>query len=210
MSPINTFLDRVRDSVRSVINVIAVILNKVTFGKLSPDAVTITSLLAHFPIAWLLSQGYFGYSAILLIIFGLFDALDGALARLQDKSSAAGMLLDASTDRMKEVLLYIGASYALIDRGEQYFATWAVAACGGSLLVSYVKAKGETAVKDSNLSANEVNRLFQDGLMRFEIRMFTLVIGLALNQLAIVMVIIAVMAWLTAIDRLIKIKTKLK
>lgn len=198
-------IDAIRAVVRRVMRVVARGLNSATSGHLSPNFITIVSLLAHLPIAWLIAQGYFGYAALGIVVFGLFDTLDGELARLQGKASSAGMLLDATTDRMKEVLLYIGAAY--YDNG--YFATWAVVACGGSLLVSYVKAKGETAMSGGKLSANEVNRLFQDGLMRYEVRMFVLVVGLLVDQLAAALVIIAIASWLTAFSRLIKISRKL-
>lgn len=184
-------------------------LNTITRGKLSPNTVTIVGLLMHLPIAILIASGYFIYAAVLLVIFGLFDTLDGELARLQKRASAAGMLLDASTDRMKEVLLYTGSAYALACLGYIHGAAWAVAACGASLCVSYVKAKGETAVKDSHLSPHEINRLFQDGWGRFEIRMFTLIIGLLINQLFAVIIIITILSTLTALSRLIKISRKL-
>ena len=186
---------------------IAKALNTTTRGKVSPSSITIIGLLAHIPIAWLIATRYNNKAALLLVIFGLFDALDGALARLQGKASNAGMLLDAATDRMKEVLLYTGAAYALIAIGKPYWAVWAVVACGASIVVSYVKAKGETAVK--GLPPNEVNRLFQDGLMRFEIRMFVLVLGLLANQLAYALVFIAITSSLTAISRLRNIMKKL-
>lgn len=184
-------------------------LNKITFGKLHPNVVTIIGLLAHVGIAYLIAVGRLELAAGLLVFFGLFDALDGALAKLQNRASSAGMVLDATTDRMKEVLLYIGAAYYFIDIGTPKLAVWAVAACGGSLLVSYVKAKGETAVKDSGLSPNEVNRLFSDGLLRFEVRMFALVVGLLCGYLDVAVIVVAVLAWLTAFQRLLRITKKL-
>ena len=205
----NQLLDACRDVVRGFMRGIARFLNKVTGGRLSPNLVTIFGLLMHIPIAFLIAKGYFGYAAILLVIFGLFDTLDGELARLQKRTSAAGMLLDASTDRIKEVMLYVGSAYVLACMGYEYGAAWAVAACGASLCVSYIKAKGETAVKDSGLSANEINRLFQDGLGRFEVRMFILVIGLLINQLFASIIIITILSTYTAIERLIKISRKL-
>jgi hypothetical protein len=86
---------------------------------------------------------------------------------------------------------------------------WAVIACGASLSVSYVKAKGETAVAKSKLTASEVNRLLQDGLLRFEVRMFVLVIGLLSGRLILAVMVIAVMSTITALERLIKISRKL-
>ncbi len=184
-------------------------LNAATGGKLSPNTVTIIGLLAHIPIALLIAQGYYIWGAVLLAIFGLFDTLDGELARLQHRASSGGMLLDASTDRIKEVFLYMGVAFALIRTGQEYFAVWAVAACGASLCVSYVKAKGEMAVAERKLSPNEVNRLFQDGLLRFEIRMFLLIVGLLADQLAATLIVIALLSGYTAINRLVKITRQL-
>jgi len=188
----------------------AKIINSRSGGKITPNTITMTSLILHIPIALLIANGFYLYGAILLIIFGLFDALDGALARLQKKDGNAGMLLDASTDRMKEVLLYIGVAFALVSIGQEYWAVWAVSACGASICVSYIKAKGETAIAGGKLTANEVNRLFQDGLGRYEIRMFLLIIGLLLNQLGTALIAITILSTYTAFERLIKITRKLK
>lgn len=202
-------LDIIRDAVRGMMRTVAKALNSLTGGRLSPNMVTIVGLLAHIVIAWLIATEHNLKAAGLLVIFGLFDTLDGELARLQHKASSAGMLLDASTDRMKEVLLYTGAAYAITGGSRPRMAAWAVTALGASICVSYIKAKGETAVKDSNLSANEVNRLFADGLFRFEVRMAILVIGLLSDRLILAVVVIAVGASLTAISRLYRISRRL-
>ena len=202
-------LDTARDSVRSLMNQIARGLNRLSGGKLSPNAVTLFGFTMHLRIAYLIAIQQNYWAAGLLVVFGLFDALDGSLARLQGTANSAGMVLDASTDRMKEVILYTGAAYALIDQGQPKFAVWAVAACGASLCVSYVKAKGETAVQDSKLTPNQINRLFADGLMRFEVRMAVLIVGLLADRLAFAVVLIAVSSALTAFSRLIRITRKL-
>lgn len=210
MNAITRVLDHSRTAVRTFMERLAILLNRISGGKLSPDAVTLIGLLAHVPIAWLIAQDYLLLAAPLLVLFGLLDALDGALARFQKRASTAGMLLDATTDRMKEVVLYVGIAYWFIAHNQEAGAVWAVAAIGGSLLVSYVKAKGETAVASSGLPHATVNRMFQDGLMRFEVRIAFLVIGLLLNQLLPVTIFIAALSWLTAVDRLLTISRKLK
>lgn len=204
----NRLLDAVRDSVRKQIKEIAEMLNKATDGKLTPNMITITGLLAHFWIAYLITQEDFITSGILLVIFGLFDALDGQLARIQNKSSNAGMVLDAVTDRIKEVTLYTALAYYLANTNQPVLAVWAVVACGASLLVSYIKAKGETALTDSKLSANEKNRVFQDGIFRFEVRMFILVLGLLTGYVAESVMLIAVASSLTAAQRLMVVMRK--
>ncbi|MCA9332915.1 CDP-alcohol phosphatidyltransferase family protein [Candidatus Saccharibacteria bacterium] len=202
-------IEPVRKTVKSFMNRVAKDLDKLSGGKITPNFVTITGLLAHIPIAWLVATQEYMLAAVLLIIFGLFDTLDGALARQQKRESNAGMLLDASTDRFKEVLLYTGAAYSFIGTEFQYFAVWAVAACGASLSVSYVKAKGETAIAKSKLKTTEVNRKFQDGFLRFEVRMSLFVIGLIFNILPFIILVIAILSAYTAIDRLIKISKKI-
>jgi phosphatidylglycerophosphate synthase len=209
MDPVNGLLDLFRSIVRLFMHVIARGLNKLTRGRLSPNIITITALLMHIPVAYYIAIDRNLLAALLLVVFGMFDALDGELARLQKRASNAGMLLDASTDRMKETMLYIGAAYAISQGAHPSWAAWAVAACGASICVSYVKAKGETAVAGGRLSANEVNRLFQDGLFRFEVRMAILVIGLLADGLLTAVIVIALASTYTAFERLIKISRKL-
>lgn len=208
MQPVNHMLDLVRSHVKSFMTTIAKDIHTVSGGRVKPHHITLFGLGMHVVIAWLIATGYHILAALLLVIFGLFDALDGALARLQGKASNAGMLLDASTDRMKEVFLYTAIAYFLIGTDSLYWAPWAVAALGSSVLVSYIKAKGETAVA-GKVPANEANRLFQDGLMRFEIRMALLICGLLFSVLIPALVIITIGSAITAIGRLITISKKL-
>lgn len=203
-------IDPVRNGVRSFMGEIAKDLDRLSGGRISPNAITLVGLFAHVYIAWLIAFEANIWAALFLVIFGLFDTLDGQLARYQKRTSSAGMLLDATTDRMKEVLLYCGIAYAFLYNSRPEIAVWAVAACGGSLLVSYVKAKGEMAVKDSKLTPNEINRLFQDGFLRFEIRMFILVVGLLTGYVGFAVILIALLAWFTAIQRLYLISKKLR
>lgn len=209
MQSLYALIDACTRFVRQVMRKVAVVLNKLSGGKLNPNLITITGLLAHLPIAMLIATRHPLWAASLLVIFGLFDALDGELARIQGRDSSGGMLLDAVTDRMKEILLYIGAAYFFIVLNYPYFAVWAVAACGSSLLVSYVKAKGETAMKNSNLSPNEINRLFQDGLARFEIRILLFIIGLLTGLLFEMLIVITLLSTVTAVGRLVNIGRRL-
>lgn len=206
---LHTFLDTCRDLVRGFMRKVARGINKLTHGQVSPTSITMIALVAHVPIAWLIAIDQNTAAAVLLVFFGLFDTLDGELARLQGKAGDAGMLLDAATDRIKEVFLYCGAAYVLVAQGRPYFAVWAVAACGASLAVSYVKAKGETAVAGQNLTNQQVNRLFQDGFLRYEIRMFILFVGLLSGRLGIALVAIAVFSTFTAFGRLYRITSHL-
>ena len=204
----NRLLNILREAVRKQMKVIAKFIDSVSNGKVTPNMITITGLIAHIYVAWLITQESFVSAGLLLIVFGLFDALDGQLARLQKRASNSGMVLDAVTDRMKEILLYSAVAYFLVNSTNPVLAVWAVVACGASLLVSYTKAKGETALIDSKLSANEINRVFQDGIFRFEVRMFLLILGLFSGYITESIAVIAVFSFATAVQRLIVIMQK--
>ena len=186
-------------------------LNKATGGKLHPDAVTITGLLMHVPIAVLIARGDWIPAAIFLVIFGLFDTLDGDLARLQNRVTNTGGFLDATTDRMKEVLIYTGAAYAFALSDNPATAAWAAAACGASICVSYVRAKGETifATEGKNKSYVDLNKLFRDGLAPFEVRMFIFVVGLLSGYLVIAVAGLAVLSSFASLQRLWDIRKAL-
>jgi len=213
MLVMNQVVEAIRVRIRAIVRVCARILNRATGGRLSANTVTIVGTLAHIPIAVLIALGHFNIlAAVLLLIFGLFDTLDGELARLQNRASENGMLLDASTDRMKEVMLYAGIAYALAQGSHPTLAAVAVAACGASLCVSYIKAKGEAAVaaRGQAIPHATLNKLFKDGLLTFELRIFVLIVGLVAHQLAIVAGVIAVLASYTALQRLVRISKALR
>lgn len=181
----------------------AVVLNKLTHGRISPNAVTITGVIMHIPIAVLIGLHFWFTAAIFLVIFGLFDNLDGHLARLQNRVSNHGGFLDSTTDRFKEVLIYTGAAFALAAGPHPYMAAWAAAALGASLCVSYVRAKGETIFAvEKRKSYNELNKEFRDGMVSFEVRMFILLWGLVFGVLGPIILVIAILATVTALDRL--------
>lgn len=203
------FVNIARRVIRNLIKHLAVWLNSLTGGKLRPDDVTMAGFLLHFVVAYLIAIGSFIPAAILLVVFGLFDTLDGELARLQGRASVRGMLLDASTDRLKEVVLYTGAAAVLV-KTHPLGAAWCVLACGLSLSVSYVKAKGEAALASQRqIPHHRLNYIFQDGFMAFEVRMAVLVLGLLTNQLLIAVMFIAVGSVFTIIKRFLRIAQEL-
>jgi phosphatidylglycerophosphate synthase len=203
-------LDGVRTTVRSLFSGLAKGLDRLSGGRLTPNMVTIFGLLMHLPIAWLIAQQSYTWAAVLLIIFGLFDTLDGALARVQGRSSNRGMFLDSTTDRVKEILIYIGIAYALVASGQPYMAVWAVAACGISLLVSYINAWGEVTLAGHKTSSHQTNQTLRSGLMSYDVRLALLALGLLLDQLPLAVVVVALLTFLTALQRINNVLRKFR
>lgn len=204
-------VDGPRQFVRGIMKQVARGLNHVTHGALHPSTVTAVGVGMHIPIAYLIATDKLLIAGVFLIIFGLFDALDGELARLQHRASEAGMLLDASTDRVKEVLLYTGIVYLISMGGQRAWACAAVIACGSSITVSYVKAKGEVALasRQRDMDHHQINNYYKEGLVPFEVRMFILVVGLLSGQILAATVLIAVLATYTVFERLAVVTRRL-
>ncbi len=204
-------LDAIQKWVRSVMGAVAFGLDKVTFGKLHPNVVTMVGLVMHLPIAYLIATDRLIAAAILLVIFGLFDTLDGALARLQKRTSTTGMFLDSVTDRIKEVMLYVGAGYLFISQDMPYFAVWAILACGVAVTVSYINAWGEVAIsKSSHMDiSHQNNKSFRTGLMTYDVRIFVLVVGLLSDHLPLAVIVVAVLSIVTMMQRIINVVQKL-
>ncbi|HEY2004105.1 MAG TPA: CDP-alcohol phosphatidyltransferase family protein [Candidatus Saccharimonadia bacterium] len=191
-------LEKVNKTVRKPMARLAAWVHKVGRGRITPNMITWAGLILHIPIALLITQGYLWPSAILLVVFGLFDTLDGELARLTNQASPAGMLLDASTDRIKETFIHGGIAYYLIQGAHPEYAIFAVLALGFSLSVTYLKAKAEVAyavVHKGNIDYHELNRKFSDGIFPFEVRMALVVGGLFTGFVVLAEILICLGAW---------------
>ena len=210
MTWLDSILDSVKKLVRSMMRSVAKALNRISGGRITPNSVTIVSLLAHIPIAWLIATNHYRPAGLLLIVFGLFDTLDGELARLQNRSSSAGMFLDSVTDRIKEILLYVGAAYSFVSLGRPYMVTWAVLACGVSLLTSYANAWGEVVMRGHKSAVHQTNKTLRTGLMGFEVRMTLFIVGLLSTRLILAVVIIAILTTITALQRIYNVMRALR
>lgn len=108
---------------------------------LHPDTLSWTSLVLTVAAAFLLGQGAFGLGGWLLLVGSACDSLDGSVARARGLASDAGETLDAVIDRWAEIATFFG--YAWYYRDDAFAFSIACAACAGSVLVSYTRAKGE-------------------------------------------------------------------
>lgn len=211
----DSFLNALASMVRSWMRWPAAALNSISGGRITPNHVTLISVLGHVWMLWALWTYRPILAGILLIVFGLMDTLDGALARLQGKTSVTGMFYDASSDRLKEILVYAGIARFLTSGYSGYAlptVSWLpVAVLGGSLLVSYLKAKGEMAIASSKKhETQKLNRVFSDGLARYEVRMALIVLGLFSSLLVEALYVLLVMLAFTALQRTVHISRELR
>lgn len=86
---------------------------------------------------------YVGWAGGIVLFAGLFDMLDGRVARVGNMSSTFGALYDSVLDRYSELVTFFGISYYLLMEGYFLYSIISFVALIGSLMVSYVRARAE-------------------------------------------------------------------
>ena len=86
---------------------------------------------------------YIGWGCGLVLFAGLFDMLDGQVARIGKMSSRFGAMYDSVLDRYSELLMFLGICYYLVAHHYLISSLFAFIALIGSMMVSYVRARAE-------------------------------------------------------------------
>jgi len=110
-----------------------------------PWHLTLLGLATNAWVGVLLLQDRFLAAGLLLIPAGLFDILDGAVARLRGEESRAGAFLDSVLDRVADVILFGCLYWSLAGQGLRLEAALSLATLVIALGVSHVRAEAEAA-----------------------------------------------------------------
>ena len=170
---------------------------------ITPNIITCIGLLITIVAAVLVVLKHPFAAGFVVLFAGLFDMLDGALARRTNRVTRFGGVLDSTLDRISEAVVLIGIAVFYANQ----HSTWGVALAGVTLmssqLVSYIRAKAET-----------ININCEIGLFTRPERVVILSLGLLLsgfnNVLLIALAITAVLSLFTAGQRLFFVWKKIK
>jgi CDP-diacylglycerol--glycerol-3-phosphate 3-phosphatidyltransferase len=156
-----------------------------------PWQLTVLSLAANGVTGWLIVTGRFLVPGLALIVAGLLDIFDGAVARLRREDSRAGAYLDSVVDRISDMVLFGSLFWALAGQEKKLAAGLALAALVPSLLVSHVRAEAEAA----GLTLTE-------GLIQRLERYVALMVGLIVpGALTPVLALVTVLGLITVVQR---------
>lgn len=158
---------------------------------MTPNTVTLLGLAGNGVAAVWLAQGRITWAGWLLLFIWPLDALDGALARLRGLPTPFGGVLDSVVDRYSELLVWGGLLVYYLSQESSLPIILIYLAAGGSLMVSYTKARGEAQ-----------GFRVEGGLLTRVERFLILVPCLLLNRPLIAIWAIAILANFTAIQRL--------
>jgi CDP-diacylglycerol---glycerol-3-phosphate 3-phosphatidyltransferase len=142
--------DSAQQLVYKIINPLIKLLIKM---KITPNIITTTGLLLNIVAVIVFIIGgekgvtgdlsYIGWGCGLILFAGLFDMIDGRLARVGNMSSRFGALYDSVLDRYSELFMFFGICYYLVAHHYFLSSIFAFIALIGSMMVSYVRARAE-------------------------------------------------------------------
>jgi CDP-diacylglycerol--glycerol-3-phosphate 3-phosphatidyltransferase len=120
---------------------------------LTPNVVTSIGFILNIGVAVIFIIGgeegnrsdltFVGWAGGLILFAGLFDMLDGQVARLGNMKSTFGALYDSVLDRYSELIMFLGICYYLVAHHYFLSSIFAFVAMIGSMMVSYVRARAE-------------------------------------------------------------------
>jgi CDP-diacylglycerol---glycerol-3-phosphate 3-phosphatidyltransferase len=118
----------------------------------TPNTITSIGFLINIAAAFIFVRGagelrmdlsHVGWGGAVILFAGLFDMIDGRLARISGTASKFGALYDSVVDRYSELVMFLGICYYLAAHHYFYSSLFAFLAMIGSIMVSYVRARAE-------------------------------------------------------------------
>ena len=138
--PIEKFRDRIHKSIDRRLEPVVRVLARL---GVRPNQITVAGTLICLTGAGFVLADRLVLGGAVWLAGSALDLIDGALARYQDKVTAAGAFLDSTFDRITEGALFVAIAYHFAQGGDALAAALTVVALLGALLVSYTRARAE-------------------------------------------------------------------
>jgi len=168
------------------------IVRWLALSKIHPNVLTFMGLVINIWAAWLFSRGKFLSAGIVVVGAGLFDMVDGRVARETNRVTRFGGFFDSVLDRYSDLALFMGllVYYASINRF--FYIVLTAIVMTGSVMVSYTRARAENSIPKCKV-----------GFLERPERVVLIIIGALFNRMAPVLWVIAIFSNLTVIHRMI-------
>ncbi len=174
---------------------------------ITPNMLTGIGLLLSLLTAVVIAQGFLFTGGVLVLLAGVFDMFDGAMARVQHTATPFGAFFDSTLDRYSESVILFGLLWYTLQRPTNFRdmlwptsheQTWMILfiyiAIVGSLMVSYTKARAEGLGIECKV-----------GFLARPERVVLLAIGLLFGVSIWILAILAVFSNMTAVERIVAV-----
>lgn len=168
--------------------------------EINPNTLTLVGLVLSLIAAFFFATQELIWAGVFLLASGFFDALDGLVARTNNRMTKYGGFLDSVSDRFADAAVIIGAMYGgLTQLYSIPFWLTGTLAIFGSLMVSYTRARAEAS--GANASVGFADR---------PARMIILIVGAFIDMVNFAIFAIAVLSLITVFQRIAHVKKTLK
>jgi CDP-diacylglycerol--glycerol-3-phosphate 3-phosphatidyltransferase len=121
------------------------VARQIAYPVVTPNVLTVVGFVLTVGVAAVIASGWEQLGGVLVLLVGLFDMLDGAMARVRGLKTRFGAFLDSTLDRFSEAVLLGGILW--LHHGDPVYGPWypilTLAVLTGSLLVSYTRARAQ-------------------------------------------------------------------
>jgi CDP-diacylglycerol--glycerol-3-phosphate 3-phosphatidyltransferase len=168
------------------------IVRLLALSRIHPNVLTFMGLVINSWGAFLFAQGKFRGAAVVVIGAGLFDMVDGRVARATDQVTRFGGFFDSVVDRYSDLALLIGLVVYYASINNFFYVVLTTVVMTGSVMVSYTRARAENAIPRCKV-----------GFLERPERVVLIIIGALFDRMAPALWIIAVLGNLTVVHRMI-------
>jgi CDP-diacylglycerol--glycerol-3-phosphate 3-phosphatidyltransferase len=172
--------------------IIVLIVRALALSKIHPNVLTFIGLLINVVAAVLLSTGQFTKAGWVIIGAGIFDMVDGRVARETNRVTRFGGFFDSVLDRYSDLALLMGLLVWYGNINRPFYVVLTAVVMAGSVMVSYTRARAENTIP-----------MCKVGFMERPERIVLLIIGALFDRMAPVLWVIAIMSNLTVIHRML-------
>ncbi len=180
--------DLVEKRIQRPLQAIARELNR---RDISPNTLTLAGLAINGAAAALYVFGFMAAGGATIVFAGVFDMLDGAVARLRGTPSRFGGFLDSVVDRYSDFLIFGGVLIYFARQGDLLMVVVSAVMLCGAFMVSYARARAERIVPSCAV-----------GLMERPERIIVLAAGSLFGFFAAAVCFLAVATHITALHRI--------
>jgi CDP-diacylglycerol--glycerol-3-phosphate 3-phosphatidyltransferase len=168
------------------------IVAALALSRVHPNFLTFLGLVINIWAAWLFAAGNFRWAGVVVIGAGLFDMVDGRVARETNQVTKFGGFFDSVLDRYSDLVVLVGLQvyYASINR--YFYVVLCAIVMMGTVMVSYTRARAENTIPRCKV-----------GFMERPERVVLMILGALTNRMPHVLWILAIFTNITVIARMI-------
>jgi CDP-diacylglycerol--glycerol-3-phosphate 3-phosphatidyltransferase len=126
--------------------ILRAIVRALGFLRVKPNHLTMLGFIMSIVTAYVFARGSFRLAGVLLIIAGLFDMVDGMVARSMNAVTPFGAFFDSIMDRYSDLILYLGLIIYYGQHDRMNYVVLVGVVMMGSVLTSYARARAECLI----------------------------------------------------------------